>query len=166
MGVSTDAQLCYGVIPDEDEYGETFEEGESGLPWDTKESNGDIDHWWTYEIQGFKHSFEIYHNHDFIDGIRPPEDVVDKYYKELFDFRKIEPKLPVELVYHCSDNCPMLILAIPGTIIRAYRGDAIEIDKINSLDYDPDDRTALLDFCDKFGIKHGEPAWFLTSYWG
>jgi hypothetical protein len=49
MGVSTDGQIGYGVV---------FEEGYK-FPWD-KYPSGDIEDWWTEEVLGFKHSFEIY----------------------------------------------------------------------------------------------------------
>jgi len=154
MGMSTVATLCYGVIPIEDE-------DELVLPWNTEENGGDIDHWWTYEIQGFKHSFEIYHNHNYIDGIEPPPDIIEAYYKELFDFRKTEPKLPVDPIYQGDDNYP--ILAIPGTVIKAYDGEATRIYPGN-MDYLLEEKQSLLEFCEGFGIKHSEPGWLLVSY--
>ena len=154
MSISTAAILCYGVIPIEDE-------DELVLPWDTEENGGDIDHWWTYEIQGFKHSFEIYDNHAFIGNVRPSEDVIDAYYKELSDFRKTEPKIPVDPTYQGDYSYP--ILAIPSTVVKAYGGEAIRISPDN-MDCLLEEKQALLKFCEEFEIKHGEPGWLLASY--
>jgi len=61
MGVSTDGQICYGICVDEIE-----------LPWD-ESYDGDIESWWTFEVLGFKHSFELFTEEgDWIDETPSP----------------------------------------------------------------------------------------------
>lgn len=157
MGVSTDGQICYGVILDEDE--------ES--PWQDEIFDGDIDEWWVYYILGFKHSFEIYTQAgEYINGVEPSKDRINQYYQEKRDFEQANQKLPVELVNYCSGDYPMYILAIPDTCNSARRGYP---EKFNpgKLTVTSEQIQVLLDFCEKYAIKYkGEPAWYLSSYWG
>lgn len=154
MGTSTDGQICFGI-----EFEEGFE-----FPWDEL---GDIDDWWTREVQGFRHSFEIYDdNGEYLNGARPEQDVIDRYYEEQRKFKEENPKLPVELVNYCSGSVPMYILAVPRTSLSCRRGYPIEFDP-SALMVTEDEKEALLQFCKDHGLEHdAEPKWLLSSYRG
>lgn len=156
MGVSTDGQIGFGVV---------FEEGYE-FPWD-KHTSEDIDDWWTEEVLGFKHSFEIYDEKgNYIGGEKPPQETIDRYYKEWSDFRDSHPKVPVELINYCSGDYPMYMLAVPSSCKSNSRGDAEEFDPAALRVTDAEKQT-LLDFCKKYKLKYEKgPGWYLTSYWG
>lgn len=154
MGVSTNGQICYGIL---------FDEG-TEFPW-TRDDN-DIEHWWVYTVHGFKHSFEIYTEAGhYIGGQRPAQDVLDKYYGEKREFEKTMPKLPVELVNVCSCDYPQYILAALGTEKTAYRGRPV-VFYPDELAAGEDERNTLLNFCHTHDIPfEGEPRWYLSSLW-
>lgn len=105
MGVSTDGQICYGIL---------FEEGVE-FPWDDERFDGDMDDWWLFEVLKFRHSFEIYDpDGNYIDGTRPSQERISEYYNESREFLKANP-CPVTKVTHCSCDYPMCILAVPHT---------------------------------------------------
>lgn len=149
MGVSTDAILFYGVLLPDDM--------EGSLPW-----SDDIESWWGKE-NGFEHSFEIYdESGDYLDGVRPEQERISAYYREWFDWQKANP-MPVELIYHCSDEYPMYALALPGSTIRAGRGYP---EKIIDLAVNQDDLDSFVAFCRKYGFSVDDLAWFMVSWWG
>lgn len=155
MGTSTNGQICYGVVFDE----------EYEFPWD-KEHDGDIDNWWLYEVHGFKHSFELFDADGcYLNGRKPSGEESSRYFNESMDFAAAQP-LPVVLVNYCSGDCPMYVLAVPGTVITARRGFPEEFDPA-SLAVTDSGRDALLKFCSDHGIElFQDPTWLLTSYWG
>lgn len=155
MGVSTNGQICYGVILDEEEE----------YPW--QEFDDDIDEWWTCGILGFKHSFEMFTPEgNWIGGKEWPREERDKYYQEKRDFEQANPKLPVELVNYCSGDYPMWILAIPDTCNSARRGYPESFNPADLIVTD-EQKQGLIEFCEKYGIKYQiEPSWYLSSYWG
>lgn len=165
MGVSTDGQICYGVL--------LGEEGEGELPWiDEGESYGDLDEWWLSVVLGFRPSLEIYNEQgDYKDGKEPSKEVIDAYYKERRDFIESHPKIPVEVVNSCSGDYPQWILAIPRTVKKAHRGYPEQFVP-GSLKVTQKEHDELIAFCEKHKI---EPAnanigtvtgWWLSSYWG
>lgn len=80
MGVSTNAEISYGIIFEED-----FE-----FPWTDGEDN-DIDNWWLYTVNGYKHPFEIYDDKGMrIEGI--DEARKDAYYEEMRTFENAHPR--------------------------------------------------------------------------
>lgn len=155
MGTSTNGQICHGVAFEED-----FE-----FPWDA-EHDGDIDSWWLYGVHGFKHSFEIYDaNGNHLNGKQPSAEDISRYFKESREFVDANP-LPVTLVNYCSGDYPMYAIAVPRTVINAFRGDPTEFDPA-ALTVTDAERDALLSFCADHGIEvPSEPKWLLTSYWG
>ncbi len=152
MSTSTDAQLFYGVYFDED----------TEFAW-----GDDIEGWWVYEINGFKHSFELFDSAgNYLNGREPTQEENRKYWGEYTEFLNANP-LPVELVNYCSGDCPMYAIAVKGTVMTAKRGiPAIVNPKL--LRVTMEQETALVSFLDKHDLTGfvDEPAWLLTSYWG
>ena len=153
MGVSTNGQICFGVL---------CEEGQE-FPWD--EYDGE-EEWWL-KICAFKPSLQVYDLH----GNRLPgitEAQCDKYWEEKRAFAEAHP-LPVELVNYCSGDYPMYILAAKDTCQSASRGNAEEFAPAK-LTVTPEQTEQLLDFCRKHieweGGNPPEPKWYLSSYWG
>ena len=156
MSTSTDALICYGIA---------FEDGFQ-FPWDAEHYDSDIESWWLHAL-GFRRSFEIYDVYgEYLGGVEPGEARVDQYYQEQRDFENASPKLPVELVVHCSDNFPMYILAVPRLCLRASRGHPERFHPV-ALTASDEERMALVEFCEAHGIECAdEPRWWLSSYWG
>lgn len=139
MGVSTDGQICFGNVYEED-----FE-----FPWDAEPFEGDIEDWWRQE-QGL----------DASKGY-PAEGWLE-YQKE---FDAAHP-LPVTLVNYCSDEYPMWILAVPSSSSSNSRGEALAFSP-EDLTVTDEEKTALREFCIKYDLILAEDAaWYLTSYWG
>ena len=154
MGQSTDGQICYGVMFEED-----YE-----FPWDDEKYDGDIEDWWR-DLCGYKPTNEIYSNGGYVGGVKPPESVFQAYYEERRVFDKAHP-IPFELVNYCSGDYPMYILAITRTCLSNSRGTP-EAFNPESLTITEDEKSNLLDFCAKHGLSfEGEPSWWLSSYWG
>ena len=165
MGVSTDAMLCRGIeIPE----GYVF-------PWNKEDEDGNCDKgcedWWLYGICKYKPSFEIYDDTgNRLAGFT--ESDMNKYYEEMFAFKTANP-MPFEVVYHCSAEYPMYIIAIPKTTITSSRGDVTELDmeffyKNSSKDVDD----AFVELCKKYFPSDEDyeinykPGWLMVSYWG
>ena len=153
MGLSTNGEISYGV---------PFEEGYE-FPWGDK----DIENWWIYDVLGFKHSFQIYDKDgEYLNGVRPSEADVNRYYEEKDAFAKTQPKLPVEMVNYCSGDYPMYILAIPGTVQTAYRGNPHKLSSAQRVITD-DEIVAFREFLSRFELKPSDTEdWYLTSYMG
>ena len=153
MGMSADAQLCYGIL---------FEEGFE-FPWDSDKWDGDIEHWWLYEICGYENPFELYNDQgEYIDGKPPTEEINDKYYRAIHDFRETHPLL-VEVVNYCSYDYPRHILAVADQVKLANREYAREItqEDLTNLASNLD---ILTQFCQKHSIETGEkPKLWLSS---
>lgn len=155
MGVSTNAQICYGIMLDED----------AELPWD--EDFDDEYDWWLIEVLGFKRSFEMFTPAgDWIGGKRWSEEKIKQYDEEMRDFEKSNPALPITLVNYCSDDYSMYIIAIPETCNSARRGYPEKINP-SSLVVTDEQKCKLIKFCETHGIDfEDEPQWYLSSYWG
>ena len=159
MSVSTDGQICFGIV---------FEEGYE-FPWDTYREDGDSDpeDWWR-SVNGFKPSFEVFDKKgEYLDSVQSParEKSADDYFNEGRCWDKANP-IPFELVNYCSDGCSMYILAMPGSFKRNSRGYPR---KISGMDLHGEVKDAIVfsEFCEKYGLKGEEPAaWYLSSYWG
>ena len=153
MGVSTDGQICFGIA---------FEDG-TEFPWGSDEYDGDIEGWWICAVNEYQPPFEIYSNGEYIGGIKPPDERIDEYYRVRLDFEKAHP-LPVRLVYHCSGNYPMYILAIPRTVKKAARGYPEEINP-SEMVATQDECNLLIEFCKTHDIEAEAPRWWLSSMW-
>lgn len=158
MGVSTDGQICYGIL---------FEDGYE-FPWD---EDGDIEDWWNdiHGMKDWKPTVEIYNSEgNYLNGIKPSKEAIDAYYDERRAFKESLsiPPLPVEMVNVCSGDYPTYILAVPSSSKSASRGYPQEFDP-QLLKVSEDELQALLGFCDKYELEYdGEPKWYLSSYWG
>ncbi len=116
MGVSTNAEISFGVI---------FNEGHE-FPWSDEKHDG-IDEWWL-NVSEYKNPFEIFNDEGgYIDGVRPPKEKIAEYFSVRNEWLKKNP-IPFELVNYCSNGCEMFIVAIPGSVTTASRGYPVEFD--------------------------------------
>jgi hypothetical protein len=154
MGVSTDGEISYGIL---------FEEGFK-FPWDDDEYKGCVEEWWK-SVNGYQnpHFDPLDSSGNYKPGVTRDDPRVGVYFEHSREWLKANP-VPVELVNCCSGDCPIYILAMPGTTLKAWRGDPKA--------FSPQQLVAppakqLTDFCDKYGIETSdEPKWWLSSYWG
>jgi len=157
MSVSTNGQICYGVLLEEN----------SKLPWDNEEFDYDIESWWTYEVLGFKHSFELFDEQGRWIEPRKSKEIEDKYFQEERDFEDSHESLPYELVNYCSGDYPMYILAIKKTCMSAKRGYPEKFDLQDMELISQEEDSDLVEFCSKYKLEIAdEPNWYLSSYWG
>ena len=99
--------------------------------------------------------------YDFEDMIDAELGIADLPYGERSEARKA---YPVDLVWHCSYDYPMYILAVPGTEVKAWRGHAHEF--TNGIPEVPQEKIdALKAWAKERGIE-GEPCWILCSMYG
>jgi hypothetical protein len=156
MGVSTNGQICYGIL---------FDEGFE-FPWDDDKYEGDFSDWWVHEACGYKNPFEIYdENGNFLGGEEPARERIVEYYKAKREFQE-KHSCPIEIVNYCSGEYPMYILALRKSCLSCSRGypDGFEPTSLVASD---EDKERLLEFCREHGIEHDdEPGWWLSSYWG
>lgn len=82
--------------------------------------------------------------------------------------RELEEAAPIEIVYHCSYECSMFILAAKGTVKRASRGYPEEFDpgqlpaNGNGIDV-----PVIRKFCEEQELPaFDDPKWLLFSMWG
>lgn len=157
MGVSTNGQICFGILFEED----------TVFPWNDEKYGQDIDEWWLVEVLKWKPSVEIYNDEGgYIGGVKPSREVIDNYYEERGNFINNSPKLPIKEVNYCSGDYPIYILAVPSTYLCAYRGDPVGFSP-SSLDVSFSEIDVLLKFCKDYDIKHEDgPKWYLSSCWG
>ena len=150
MGQSTDASICYGI---------PFDEG-TEFPWDDYD---DFDDWYLYEVLGYKPSIKLYDDDgEYINGVRPAQNLIDKVYDEKEVFIENNPKCPVELITHCHHEYPMYIIALRDTEQTANRGTVEEVNPL--ITHNPN---IITEFLQKYNIEYTqEPKWLLYSYWG
>lgn len=148
MGQSTDGEISFGYI---------FEEGFE-FPWDQYD---DIEDWWR-DVNGFAPTFYPYNEEG---GHKPgvTKDQIDAYFDEKREWVK-NNSFPVQLVNYCSGECPMYILAVPGSVLTANRGYPKVITEMTVTN---EQKAALLDFCVKYEIdlEEQEPLWRVSSCW-
>ena len=155
MGISSDGQICYGISFDED-----YEFPWNG-EWDGEAD--DIDSWWLFEVCKYKNPFELFDDDgEWIGGIEATKEQRDAYFAPRRAFKKAHP-LPVELVWHCSYEYPMYILATPGSVLTASRGYPKAIE---SLEARPSEVAALMAFCKEYNLEGDGPKWWLSSMCG
>lgn len=157
MGQSTDGEISYGILFDED----------TEFPWNAEQFENDIDNWWVEGVHGFKHSFEMFDEQGaWLPGFERDKAAHDRYYGERRAFEKALPPLPVELVNVCHIDHPQYVLAVRGTVKTANRGYPKKFAPAELVVSD-EQRAALLGFCAEHGIEPAdEPSWWLSSYWG
>lgn len=150
MGVSTDAILCYGIAFEEDHE----------FPWISPDNDAEI---WYYEvIKEYVPLHRLYDdNGTYLEDT--PQEVQQAEWDHYREFKEQNP-MPFEVVRHCSNEYPMYILAVPGTVKKASRGYPKEIGALHV------DGEAFKNFA-AFLKVHGivtdfNPQWLLASYWG
>ena len=151
MGVSTNGQICFGVM---------LEEGVE-LPW-----GEDIEEWWR-KVNDFKDVHEPWTEEgEYAEGWEERDPRFKEYYDARREWLKKNP-LPVALVNYCSGDYPMYILAVPETFIQCSRGYPTEISVPDSFIVTIDQATAVLDFIEKYEIECDKKMrWWLSSYYG
>lgn len=152
MSVSTDGQICYGIV---------FEEGFE-FPWNT--AGQELDDWWRDQT-GYKPDRPLYNARgERLPGVSGAD--LDTYFEKQYAWDKANP-CSVQEVNYCSDDCPMYILAIPSTVKIARRGLPQVIVRHLDLEFEPGEREAFLSFIQKYDIKcKSLPAWYLSGFWG
>ena len=156
MGTTTNGQICYGLVFEEDHE----------FPWDMEDFDDGIDDWWK-KVKGYKPPHEIYDEHgEYKDGVKPEESVFREYYDHRYDWEKKNP-LPIKLVNYCSLDCPMYILAVPNSLITANRGYPTTLSK-KEFELSHNEIQGLIDFCHEYNIECdiSEITWHLSSFWG
>lgn len=158
MTQSTNAQICFGILLDDD----------NEFPWLDEQWNDDIDGWWLYQ-QGYEPIKQCYdENGEKIKGIS--EQDVEYFWGERRSFLNNNP-MPVEIVQHCSCDYPMYILAIKGTFQDAGRGYPLsfkpeELILPEQFDGENDANYFLKYWADKWGLTYtGQASWYLSSLW-
>lgn len=157
MGISTDGQICFGILLDDG----------IELPWDAEPYDGDIDEWWIREIHGFKPSVEIFDESGmYLNGVAPDQALIDQHFTEISAARTAHP-LPVELVNVCHSDEPIWIVAVHDWLLTANRGCPVSFNPADLVDT-KQMRDALRDFVALAGIDTGEqqPNWWLSSNMG
>lgn len=156
MTTSTNGQICYGVLFDEDHE----------FPWDSDEWEDDIEEWWLYEVCGYRPPFELYDTQgNWLNGIRPLDWQLREYYDSRHAFQDSHP-MPVALVNYCSGDYPMYIVAIPNSVIIANRGYPEVVGVWNFTTVTEEEAALLMEFCREYLGVTEEPSWWLSSYWG
>lgn len=151
MGTSTDGQICFGVMFEED-----YE-----FPW-SQDDDSEIEEWWRKE-NNYEPPFEAWTEEgERIDGITDAQ--VSEYFAHQREWEKNNP-IPIVEVNYCSGEYPMIILAAPSSQMSARRGYPIEFDPKDLL-VDEQEEQALKDFCAKYDLENTGAKWWLSSYWG
>lgn len=158
MGVSTDATISYGILLAD----------EAELPWTNETYDYSIDDWWAYKVHGFKHSKELFNAEgNYINGVKPPEEDIEQYFKEKRDFLKDHPYPPLEVTNACSGDYPVYILTLAQPGLTVHRGYPQSFDPA-ALVVTDEQRNMLIEFCKTYEIETVdlEPKWWLSSYYG
>ena len=155
MGQSTNGQICYGILLEE----------EIELPWDKEEFDGNEEAWWR-TVNDYKPLHVCFVSDNYAPGFGSTDPRVYEQWDHEQAWLKANP-LPFEMVNVCSGSNPIWIIASPGTFTSACRGKPLAITsewlECEKMLAGPE----LEDFCEKHGIEHeDEPKWYLSSYWG
>lgn len=146
MGVSTDAILAYGIDLDED--------WTDKVPWSYEDGMD----YWLYKRYDLNLKYETREEYEAI-----PEEMKKEIWARQREFLKA---CPVEDIYHCSLDYPMVVLAIRGTRTTASRGYPKVIEKLRTPGQFAIDR--FLRTLEEWGVDTGgeHPRWLLFSMWG
>jgi len=154
MGVNTDGSIMFGVVCP----------GDAELPWETDEYDY-IDEWWA-EVKGYVPKWEPFtKDGEWAEGFDENDPRWDEEYEHKREWLAENP-VPVSPENYCSQNVPMYVLAVPGTVLTCRRGYPETIDP-SLMVVDSEQVRALMDFLERYEIESdGIPRWLLTSYWG
>ena len=153
MVQSTDGQLSYGVVFDED-----FE-----FPWDAEQWEGDIEEWWR-DVKGFSNPmyYPFDQEGDYEPGYNCGSPEVGDYFRYRREWLESNP-IPIEVVNYCSCDCPQYLLASRHMSCSRGRPQEVSVEFLRETDEAFQDLAAFLD---EYDIKsENEASWWLTSYW-
>lgn len=166
MGVSTDGILCYGV-----DLGEGFDELEPCPFLDAVEERDEEEDFSPAEFivdilieaAGFTELDPFPGEEILYEPGAPDYDKWAAWYGRKLDAEKA---LPVEVVTHCSDGCPMYILAA-RPVIQNARGYPETINPADLVGREEAAKEAVARALETLGMKpKNTPGWLLASYWG
>lgn len=142
MGISSDGIFCFGICINEDEVEKLFNNIFEGISSYEEDGDPDLDELIAKEANIKRTS--------------------DDYYSKVSEARQ---SYPVDLIYHCSYDYQMYILAVPGTYVNASRGypEEIDIEKLTP-SFENIQRFKQW-FIDK-KIEYTKPSWILASMYG
>ncbi len=159
MGVSTDGQLSFGILFEENYF----------FPWDKhrlgeySSGQGDIEEYWK-KVNGFVNPAEdpFDEKGNYKTGFSSDHPGTKEWYSNEHDWRLNNP-IPIEIVNYCSDDCPMIILATKHISCGRGYPTVIDLDFLN-INIE-EERKKLFDFLSICGIETTEKAkWYLSSY--
>jgi hypothetical protein len=161
MGVSTDGQLSFGIL---------FEENYV-FPWDENEDgqspsgSGDIEEYWK-KLKGFVNPAEdpFDEKGNYKAGFSSDHPGTKEWYsnKRVWLFNN---PIPIEIVNYCAGDYPMIILATKHISCGRGYPTVIDPDFLN-INIEEEEKK-LSDFLSICGIETTEKAkWYLSSYWG
>ena len=156
MGISSDGQICYGVLLDE----------EQDYPWNDEKYDNDFECWWLEGVCGYEPPFMLFNAAGMWISAEDEhnDEKVSRYFAHRRAFEKAHP-CPVDLENYCSYDYPMYILAV-GYGLCAKRGYPTRFDPAD-LQMLEETHYALLAFCAEHSLKYsGEPCWWLSSLYG
>lgn len=158
MGVSTDAQICHVVPFDEDHE----------FPWNGEkfDIDDDAESWWR-TVNGYAPPFHpLTDEGEYAEGWSRDDPRFDKYFAHRREWDEQNP-MPFTLVNYCSGDCPMYMLAVPGTLVVSNRGFPAMLDN-NTLVLPCSGKVARFAafIAEHFPGVTDEPRWYLSSYWG
>lgn len=151
MGTSTDAILAFGFDLGDPEDGELDKLLEAGRENDEDEDTFDPDTLLARDA-----------------GVQPPTVEYGEATKHTFEAywkakREAVEAHPLDVISHCSGNCPMYFLAVRGTESRALRG--YPESNISLPEVSAESVQAMREFCERYGITFKTPSWCLFSDW-
>lgn len=150
MGTSTNGQIAYGVLLEEDAI----------LPWES-DNGTDIDDWWLGECGFIPKCQPFTEEGEYAEGFGDNDPRIKEYFKDRREFLKSHP-MPFDLVNVCSGEYPIYMLAVPNTLLLANRGypEKIDLNKLSQA-IDTNELTAFLN---KYEIDFGAGfSWYLSS---
>lgn len=148
MGVSTNGNICYGILFEED----------TEFPWGERE----FESWWR-EVNGFESMYD--EDGEYKAGHEPTPEERTAYWEYEDKFDAAHP-LPFALVNAQSMSYPVYILALASTVLTARRGHPVEIGEHLRLTASVQGHHDLVAFCDKYDISYPAlPTWYLSSFW-
>jgi len=174
MGVSTDAELVFGI-----DFGETnplipVDEDGDPIELDDDDDAGSLDTFLANKagLESPYHKLPTEVNHG-------PSSMYEEWKQENPWFepeadayfaakRKLEEAAPVELHWHCSYDYPMYILGLKGTHLSASRGtpEKVNFERLSKVVTD-EKLAEARKFCEEVGLPPFYGAdWLLFSMWG
>lgn len=170
MGIDVDAFICFGVNA-----------GEAELPWKDEDGESDFETWFC-RLQGIDNQtlWDEYYaweehdpiaqevaNHDrvkFYDQNNPAwREALDQTYK---DKRRVLEASPIEIIFHGTADYAEQIVAVKGTVKRAWLGDPVELEESDLWTPEVFKLESAKNFCEAHNIPFAHPTWLLCSYYG